>query len=68
MGSCVERVCVERVIVIVEIVIVIVERVCGVESLRHFSIFTAVNVERKVLIEMESVERNYLKMRERWGR
>ena len=34
------------------------------EILRHFSIFTAVNVEGKVLIELESVERNNLKLGE----
>jgi len=55
----VERVCVERSIVIAQRVLVIVERACGVkrvigivggvivdvESWQHFAIFTAVNVE-----------------------
>ena len=56
-------------IVFAEIVLVIVRKAGGVkrviviiESLRHFSIFTFVNVERKVLIELESVKRNHLKL------
>ena len=32
-----------------------------VESLRHFSIFTAVNLKSKVLIELEPVKRFHLK-------
>ena len=53
----------------VETVLVIIERtgdvkrvVVIVESLCHFSIFTVVNVESGVLIELESVKRNYLKL------
>ena len=65
--SCVVSVCVVTVVVFVERVLVIVESASGVkrviviaESLCHFLIFTARNVERKVLIELESVNRNHL--------
>jgi len=61
--------CIERVIVIVERVYG-AERVIGIlagvvvfpECLRHFSIFTAANVERKVLINLEFVGRDHLKL------
>jgi len=63
------------VLVFVERVLVIVEKADGVkrviviaESLCHFSIPTAVKVERKVLIELKSVERIHLKLGEKWGR
>ena len=48
IGICVENACIERVITVVERSLVIVEKASVVESLRHFSIFTAVN-ENKVL-------------------
>ena len=50
------------VIVFVETVLVIVIRFSGVQSLRHCSIFTAVQVEGKVLIELESAKRNRLNL------
>ena len=34
------------------------------ERLFHFPVFTAVNIEEKVLIELESVKRNHLKLEE----
>ena len=60
------------VFVFVQKVLVIVEKSDGVkrviviaESLLHCSIFTVVNVERKVLIELKSVKRNHLKLGKR---
>jgi len=63
------------VLVFVERVLVIVEKADGVErviviaeSLLHCSIFTAVNVEKKLLIKLKSVKRNHLKLTEKRGR
>ena len=63
------------VLVSVQTVLVIVKKADGVkrviviaESLCHFSIFTAVKVEGKVLIELMSVKRNHLKLGEKRGR
>ena len=55
---------VQKVLVIVEMAEDVIRVFVIAEILRHFSIFTAVNVEGKVLIELESVERNNLKLGE----
>jgi len=66
--------------VIIETAIVIVERPCSIERVigigrrviavgnsRHFSIFTALNVESKVLIDLEFVNSSMVPELRRWG-